>query len=87
MPEFDSSQTLYTGKRQRNGENFFSKNWDKGNTRYFYMGVGFIGIVQSSRIFFNSIFNIFPFLYKFESLGFQMQATDKGGSVGTGLIQ
>ena len=28
------------------------------------------------------IFNTFPFLYKFESLGFQMQATDKGGRVG-----
>ena len=36
---------------------------------------------------FNSIFNTFPFLKKFESLGFQMQATDKGGRVGTGFIQ
>ena len=53
----------------------------------FYMVVGFIGIVQSLRIFLNSIFNTFPFLYKFESLGFQMQATDKGARVGTGLIQ
>ena len=53
----------------------------------FYIGVGFIGIAQSSHIFFNSIFNTFPFLYKFESLGFQMQSTDKGGRVGTGRIQ
>ena len=30
----------------------------------------------------NTIFNTFPFLYKFASLGFQMQATDKGGRVG-----
>ena len=37
--------------------------------------------------FFNTIFIAFPFLYKFESLGFQMQATDKGGRVETGLIQ
>ena len=34
-----------------------------------------------SHSFFNTIFNTFPFLYKFESLGFQMQATDKGGRV------
>ena len=55
--------------------------------RNFTLRVGFIGIVLSSRIFFNTIFDTFPFLYKFESLGFQMQATDKGGRVGTGLIQ
>ena len=49
----------------------------------FTLRVGFIGIVQSSRIFFlTQFFNTFPFLYKFESLGFQMQATDKGGRVG-----
>ena len=35
-----------------------------------------------SHFFLNTIFNTFPFLYKFESLGFQMQATDKGGRVG-----
>ena len=35
-----------------------------------------------SHFFFNTIFNTFPFLYKYESLGFQMQATDKGGRVG-----
>ena len=29
--------------------------------------------------FLKSIFNTFPFLYKFESLCFQMHATDKGG--------
>ena len=57
------------------------------HTKFFTLRVGFIGIVQSSRIFFNTIFNTFPFLYKFENLGFQMQATDKGGRVGTGLIQ
>ena len=50
---------------------------------FFTLRVGFIGIVQSSRIFFLiTIFNTFPFLYKFESLDFQMQATDKGGRVG-----
>ena len=43
------------------------------------MDVGFIGIVQSNRNFFYLIFNTFHFLYKFESMGFQMQATDKGG--------
>ena len=36
--------------------------------------------------FFKLNFNTFPFLYKFESLGFQMQATGKGGRVGTRLI-
>ena len=35
-----------------------------------------------SHFFLNTIFNTFPFLYKFESLGFQMQATEKGGRVG-----
>ena len=35
-----------------------------------------------SFFFLNTIFNTFSFLYKFESLGFQMQATDKGGRVG-----
>ena len=37
--------------------------------------------------FLNSIFNTIGFLYKFESLDFQMQATDKVGRVETGLIQ
>ena len=40
-----------------------------------------------SHFFFNTIFNTFPFLYKFESLGFQMQATVRVGGWGTGLIQ
>ena len=53
----------------------------------FYIGVGFIGIVQSSHVFLTQIFNTFSFPYKFESLGFQMPATDKGGRLGFGLIQ
>ena len=35
-----------------------------------------------SHFFLTQFLNTFPFLYKFESLGFQMQATDKGGRVG-----
>ena len=43
--------------------------------------------VKSHFFFKHNFLNTFPFLYKFESLGFRMQATDKGGRVGTGLIQ
>ena len=57
----------------------------KHTTFYIACRLYWNSIVKSH--FFNSIFNTFPFLYKFESLGFQMQATYKGGRVGTGLIQ
>ena len=66
-------------KSQRTERSILLEFGQRKHTKFFTLRVGFIGIVQSTRIFFNTIFNTFPFLYKFESLGFQMQATDKGG--------
>ena len=57
----------------------------KETNEIFTLRVGFIGIVQSSRIFsffFNTSFNTFPFLYKFESLSFKCKLQIRVGGWG-----
>ena len=61
----------------------------KGNTRSITLGVGFIRLVQSSRIFLTelkpSFIVYYPFYTNLRILAFRLTITSNGGRVGTRL--